>query len=284
MDTKSFADLWARRRRRSEATSAAAFWDRRAPSFNAHMREKKARERHRRRMQTIFDRTGLKPDASVLDIGCGSGAHALALAPLVRHVEAFDISPAMIALAQENARLEGCENVNFRVLDWAHADCQALGWNRAFDLVMAIRTPALDDADALAKMLAASRHACCIITHVYMQHSVREALKKHIARDTQRARTENSFYCAFNLLYLMGYYPEVSYVDRSWETACPLEEAELLHMHYFEKQYSLTAAQKEAMQASLKAMSRNGKVQEKVRAKLALLTWCVEEKKSPAQE
>lgn len=46
-------------------------------------------------------------DASLLDLGCGGGALALALAPLASRVVGSDISTRAIALARVNARLNG---------------------------------------------------------------------------------------------------------------------------------------------------------------------------------
>lgn len=64
----------------------------------------------------VFHLTGLlaalNPEATVADLGCGTGRTTAALAPFVRHVTAVDASPEMLAAARE--RLEGCGNVELR--------------------------------------------------------------------------------------------------------------------------------------------------------------------------
>lgn len=58
--------------------------------------------------------------ARVLDLGCGSGAVALAIAhqrPLVRVLGA-DVAPAAVKLARRNATRLAIENVEFVVADW----------------------------------------------------------------------------------------------------------------------------------------------------------------------
>ena len=51
--------------------------------------------------------------------------------------------------------------------------------------------------------------------------------------DEQKARIARSFFCAFNMLFLMGFYPEVEYFDRAWESETTFEDAELMHLNYF---------------------------------------------------
>ena len=55
----------------------------------------------------------LSSGATVWEIGCGTGELALGLAAQCRHVYATDVSPAMIAFAQQKAVERGVENVTF---------------------------------------------------------------------------------------------------------------------------------------------------------------------------
>jgi len=66
----------------------------------------------------------------VLDVGCGAGHTALALAPRVRGVTAIDVTPEMLGVAAELAKTRGVANVSFR-----HADATALPFDASsFDL------------------------------------------------------------------------------------------------------------------------------------------------------
>lgn len=57
--------------------------------------------------------TGLGPRSTVLDIACGHGRHALALAPFVDRVVGIDASMKFIELARESASQRGITNVDF---------------------------------------------------------------------------------------------------------------------------------------------------------------------------
>ncbi len=52
-----------------------------------------------------------------LDVGTGTGLIALLMARKASHVLGVDINPIAVELAEENARLNGIENVEFRLSD-----------------------------------------------------------------------------------------------------------------------------------------------------------------------
>lgn len=62
-----------------------------------------------------IDRTRehLSRDACVLEVGCGSGATALLLAPEVGHITASDISSEMITIGREKAAGTNVANIDF---------------------------------------------------------------------------------------------------------------------------------------------------------------------------
>jgi len=59
----------------------------------------------------------------VLELGCGTGTLALAMAPHAGHIQALDISAEMLRIAENKRRAEGITNVTFQkgTLDAAHA-------------------------------------------------------------------------------------------------------------------------------------------------------------------
>lgn len=70
-----------------------------------------------RRLRIAKDQLGLEHHRRALDFGCGVGRLALALGPHFDEVTGLDISPAMIAEAERNARAAGQSNVRFALSD-----------------------------------------------------------------------------------------------------------------------------------------------------------------------
>ena len=78
-------------------------------------------------------RQRLRETDTVLELGCGTGTTALALAPSVARLVGTDVSGEMITIAREKARAQGCANAEFEV---APAD-RAREADGPFDAVLA---------------------------------------------------------------------------------------------------------------------------------------------------
>lgn len=65
----------------------------------------------------------LEPGASLLDLACGSGVHGVRLAQRAIQVTGVDISPSLVAYANELARAAGVSNVGFVLGDMRVSSC-----------------------------------------------------------------------------------------------------------------------------------------------------------------
>lgn len=82
-------------------------------------------------LRRLVEAARLTGQESVLDLGCGAGHTALAVAPGAREVVAVDVTPQMLEVARGLASERGVENVSFRL-----ADATALPFSTgSFDLV-----------------------------------------------------------------------------------------------------------------------------------------------------
>ena len=126
--------------------TSAEFWDRIAPGYS---RQPIAdAESYARKLAATQAR--MQPHMKVLEFGCGTGSTALAHAPFVAHIDATDVSAAMIGIGREKAEQGGIHTVSFRqsgVEDFNAPD-------GSYDMVLALNLLHLlpDRAAALAKI------------------------------------------------------------------------------------------------------------------------------------
>lgn len=91
-------------------TTTQHFWDRLADRYAAkRVPDQAVYERKLEITRDLLART-----ATILELGCGTGSTATALAPYVGHILATDVSTRMIAIAREKASAAGISNVDFR--------------------------------------------------------------------------------------------------------------------------------------------------------------------------
>jgi SAM-dependent methyltransferase len=80
----------------------------------------------------LIEHLHLEPGARMLDVGCGPGRHALALARRGREVHGVDLSPDFVELARAAASAEGLP-ATFEVLD-----VRDLSFDATFDAVICL--------------------------------------------------------------------------------------------------------------------------------------------------
>jgi len=90
-------------------TREARFWDKRAEKYA----QRPVADQASYEKKLDITRSYLTPNSEVLEIGCGTGSTALALAANAKHILATDISPEMIGIARDKAKAAQIENISF---------------------------------------------------------------------------------------------------------------------------------------------------------------------------
>lgn len=200
---------------------AADKWDKRAEVWEQEYSDKrkmKSDDRIKDTADYLRGRGLLGPDCDVVDIGCGPGRFAAAFARTARHVVGLDISERMIHYGNAHAEREGLQNVSLRVCDFQTLDIEREGLAGKFDLVFSSITPAIHGMSGLEKAMRMSRKYCCDISFVHSANEMETAIMREVfGRERPSPWNTHWFYTTFNVLLLMGYYPEATYFKRHQE-------------------------------------------------------------------
>lgn len=161
---------------------------------------------------------------TALDIGSGTGAYALALAEHCERVYALDSSPGMRQVMLSKAREKGICNVTALDADWKRVGLSELPTK--LDLVLSSLNTGINDYDSLVKMNEVSCGFCCYIApYGTAKHSRRRAFQEIVFGRTLNAAGGNDIIHAFNIIYGLGYQPELTYAASEWTRADAPEEA-----------------------------------------------------------
>ncbi len=271
MSIAYFTQLWkeVNSDERSYKKGDKTVWDRRVDEFNWDGPD----ERIPLITGLLLEKQMLKPDSTVLDIGCGPGKFAIEWARTANSVTGVDISPKMVQAAIANAAAAGAGNTDFREVDWHTADLTELQWEKKFSLVTAIMSPALESKEGLDKILEASSECGLLCHFVERSDSILDQLKRMLDRQAVNEFGNIGLYCSFNILWHYKMFPEIAYFDTERERIRTLAEA---HRHYLNRlaiKEELTPAQQSAILEFLQSQAENGMVKEKTTAKIACVYW-----------
>ena len=137
----------------------ASFWDARAADY-PDPRTLAQRELVSARIARLPPGVLAGPGVHLLDVGSGTGAISLYALEHGATVTALDVSGAMLDRLREVA---GPRELATIQADWRHFDCEASGFNRAFDIVCAQMVPSFRESADFARMETCSRRWCVFI-------------------------------------------------------------------------------------------------------------------------
>lgn len=205
---------------------SAQKWNIRAEFWEKERRNHRKNDERVNNTVAFLEQKGiLHKDCDIADIGCGPGRFAAAFAKKAHFVLGLDISEKMVAHGMEYIQRQGLSNAHLRVCDFQTLDIRKEGYERKFDLVFSSLTPAIHGMQGILKSMEMSRGYCLNITHIYWENHLRTRIMREVfGRDMVSQWNGGWYYSLFNVLYLLGYYPETSYETRHQERLVKPEE------------------------------------------------------------
>lgn len=271
MDLSELRRVW-KTQNAGNREAVASLWNGMAPKFG---RKAGLRFADNAFLQ-LMDRRGLlRPEASVLDVGCGTGAYLLAAAPRIQWGVGCDIAEDMLSIGRAQAEERGIRNAEFRCLDWRTADIDALGWRGAFDVVFAHMTPAVCDYETLDKLVLCARGHCLMKKPARRTDRVLDGGMDVLGLRRRDQGSDESMQYIFCYLWNKGFEPAFHYERHGSESLVRVEEAVTEVLRWARLQRETTPADEEKLMQYFTGIAESGMVREQVNATTVTIDWAV---------
>lgn len=270
MDPSAIRTAW--QGGKGDRKASAELWDSLSPRYRLDALPDEGQDS----LLKLIASEGLLPAGGrALDVGCGGGRYTLALARKGHAVTGLDFAPQMIAAARENARRLKVSPVRFLQADWEGLDLREAGLEKAFDLVFAHMTPAVQSAAGFEKLIAASRGACILTKLTRRSHAVQDGAFAQLGM--RPFGNDDTIAYAFDLLWMLGYQPRITYEARQWLGRVPLEQ---MHQEICQRAAVtrvLSLGEQKAVLHYLQDLAQDGMIEETSSATAVTLYWRVDE-------
>ncbi|HIU63498.1 MAG TPA: class I SAM-dependent methyltransferase [Candidatus Avacidaminococcus intestinavium] len=271
LDLIHFTNLWSEIR--GTQKESEAYWDGRADFFNNMKDLQERKQRQSTVINKLIEKNIINEHSLVLDIGCSVGNYTVDFAKKTKHATGTDISGKALTLAENYAHQQGVNNITFVKSDWQDILLSDRGWEKHFDLVFAAMCPGISNRKTLEKMTEASKGYCLLSMFASREDSVRNELARLCGLQSfDLHHTGNSIYCIFNILWLLGLYPEIRLENSTWENTFSLEDA-IKHYTSMLGGTALTAEHKIIIRKYLASHAEDNIITEKISSKIAWIGW-----------
>lgn len=184
--------------RAGRSTRPRGYWDDRARSMSDTILDDEYVAEFVRRMDLSGART-------LLDVGCGPGTIALAVAAGLEHVYGLDYSAEMIAVLGENARRRGVQNVTPILRSWED------DWDDVpvCDIVVASRSTAVADLEAAFLKIESKARQRVYVSYPADGTFMAGEVSRAIGRPVEGLP---DYLCVVGILHHLGRYPTLDYL------------------------------------------------------------------------
>ncbi|WP_347489061.1 methyltransferase domain-containing protein [Desulfoscipio sp. XC116] len=226
-------------------------------------------------LQLLEIKQMLNENTEVLDVGCGTGGYAIAIASRAKNVTGLDLSPQMIEAANRRAADLHVGNVRFDIVDWHKFDIKKEAFKRKFDLVFAHMTPAIQSYETFRKFSDCSRGWCAIVKPVKRSDTVYDEILKITGISGKFQLGDSDILNAFALLFMEERYPMIEYNHKCFESKQPLEKGANIYINRIKSMHDLAPEQETKIRDYLHSIAQDGLINAVMDTKTATLYWHV---------
>jgi len=258
--------------------STPEYWDKVANTYDRDKKEVK--NRRIEKTFDLFERSGLLfKGMNILEIGCGTGRLAIELAKYGAMVTALDFSRGMLQEFRQGMTPAIENSITLLCEDWHKLDISAKGWSKKFDLVIAFMSPGVASPESFFKMMECSKKGCAIRGwSAKRAHPILIDLWDKIMGTSLEDKPQSILY-KINLLFSLGFFPEITFDTIEWGQAVSVTEELDSQMAFFKKVSDKPVKELEKIiNPYLKSISKDNVIERAHKGMTATAVWKMDEK------
>lgn len=221
-------------------------------------------------VEYMFREEILRPEDSVLDIGCGMGDYALSMARRCARVVAMDNSSECTEVLKAKALSANLGNIEPCTLSW-----EEYAPEEKFDVTFSSMCPAICNLEELERMESITKRQCCLIAVTrgsFDKHRMR--MMKELQLKPKGGMTTEAIHY-INVLYLLGRQPNVRCFTRFSQRKVKAEDFREQYVHYFPIFGMDPEKAEEYIDRYIAENAVNGMIEDESLHNLAVISWAV---------
>jgi SAM-dependent methyltransferase len=253
--------------------STPEYWDQASATYDTKNNEIAGRKTQKT-INLLKTKKLIFENCNVLEIGCGTGMLARELAESNCNVTAIDFSQGMIDRCKKELSSNIESKIVFLKKDWNKIDLTKEGWDKNFDLVIAFMSPAISTPESFFKMMQTTNNGCAIRGWAKKRkHDILDNLWERIMKSPLIDKPQNFLY-KLNLLFSMGYFPELTFDKIQWEEKTNIEDEFEKQFAFFKKTSNIDGPELiKTIKTYLNSIANNGTIIKKHEGLTATALW-----------
>ncbi|KUO50231.1 MAG: hypothetical protein APF76_10995 [Desulfitibacter sp. BRH_c19] len=279
-------DLWEKARRNSNSKGGVSGyqeypvkkWNKRATSY-AKQTQGKTMNRRWISVRNFLEKSGIDLEdirgMKILDIGAGPGNFAIPFAEMGANVWALDPAEKMIDILEKEMTKDKITNIQTLTEKWEDINLQAMGWKKYFDFVFASMSPGINNRETIQKMIEASKGYCYLSSFAgAREYPLQEKIAKEILGENYKTYSPNIIY-PFNLLYAMGYLPNISFEESNSQREVDLGDIFVEIISHIGMYTEIDTKTENRVKQFLLDKANDGKIIKKTQSRIGMMLWQV---------
>ena len=203
----------------------------------------------------------LDQNASMTEIGSGTGTFTMRIASYVKEITCMDVSKKFLQCLEKNCTAENISNIKFVHQDWIEFVPK-----KRYDIAFSALCPAVNNPESILRLEKCAREWCIYVSSIIEGGSVHSEVWKRLGKEHTYSGNDTHF--PYEFLKSRGRSPELK-IFSSERREMPVEQAIEMEKKMFE---SFDYDVDEIIEEIVMSRAENGKVRTMKRA-LGLLIW-----------